>query len=117
ATGDETAMLVCADHEEVGSVSACGAQGPMLASVLERLVPDDETRTRVIARSLMISADNAHGVHPNFVAKHDENHGPLLNQGPVIKVNARQRYATSSLTAARFRHLPPDEYVPLLTFV
>ncbi|HLS98914.1 MAG TPA: M18 family aminopeptidase [Porticoccaceae bacterium] len=117
ATGDETAMLVCADHEEVGSVSACGAQGPMLASVLERLVPDDETRTRVIARSLMISADNAHGVHPNFVAKHDENHGPLLNQGPVIKVNARQRYATSSLTAALFRQLAHEVDAPLQSFV
>ena len=117
ADGEQTVMLVCTDHEEVGSASACGAQGPMLASVLERLVPEDETRTRVIARSLMISADNAHGVHPNFPAKHDDNHGPLLNQGPVIKVNARQRYATSSLTAALFRQLAHEVDAPVQSFV
>ncbi|MCK9563471.1 MAG: M18 family aminopeptidase [Bacteroidales bacterium] len=117
AQGDETALLVCNDHEEVGSASACGAQGPMLASVLERMIPDGQTRTRVIGRSLMISADNAHGVHPNFTTRHDDNHGPLLNQGPVIKVNVKQRYATNSLTAALFRQLAHEVYVPVQSFV
>ncbi|MCK9468998.1 MAG: M18 family aminopeptidase [Porticoccaceae bacterium] len=117
AEGNETALLVCNDHEEVGSASACGAQGPMLASVLERIIPDSETRTRVIGRSLMISADNAHGVHPNFTSRHDDNHGPLLNQGPVIKVNVKQRYATNSLTAALFRQLAYEAGVPVQAFV
>src|SRR5690606_29497883 len=94
----EPALLVLNDHEEVGSQSAEGAQGPFLASVLERICPDAEARQRGISRSLFISADNAHGVHPNFVDKHDANHGPLLNHGPVIKINANQRYATSSET-------------------
>ncbi len=115
--GKQTCILVCNDHEEVGSASACGAQGPMLASVVERLVNDPAKRTRVINNSLLISADNAHGVHPNYLSKHDENHGPLLNRGPVIKVNARQRYATNSLTASRFRDLARTAGVPVQTFV
>jgi len=65
----------------------------------------------------MISADNAHGVHPNFQAKHDENHGPLLNQGPVIKINANQRYATNSETSALFRKICEGVDVPVQAFV
>jgi aspartyl aminopeptidase len=108
--------MVCNDHEEVGSVSAAGAQGPMLNSLLARLIPERERRERALALSLMISADNAHGVHPNFADKHDGNHGPTLNAGPVIKVNAGQRYATNSETAALFRWLCEAEGVPLQSF-
>jgi len=115
--GGQTAILVCNDHEEVGSASACGAQGTLLRSVLERLIPDTEKRFQVISRSLMVSTDNAHGVHPNYPAKHDQNHQPLLNAGPVIKVNARQRYATNSLTAALFRQLAEEVGVSLQVFV
>jgi aspartyl aminopeptidase len=111
------ALLVCNDHEEVGSMSAAGAQGPMLAHVLERLLPQPEARQRMLARSMLISADNAHGVHPNFADRHDDNHGPLLNAGPVIKVNANQRYATSSETSAIFRDLAAQEAVPVQSFV
>jgi aspartyl aminopeptidase len=71
----------CNDHEEVGSVSMAGAQGPMLPAMLARLCPQREDRERALARSLLVSADNAHGVHPNFADKHDGNHGPLLNAG------------------------------------
>ncbi len=112
-----TSILVCNDHEEVGSASACGAAGPMLASVLERLVPGAEDRTRAISQSLLISADNAHGVHPNYAYKHDSNHGPVLNRGPVIKVNANQRYATSSITASLFRSLCDEVGVSVQSFV
>ncbi len=111
------ALLVCNDHEEVGSMSAVGAQGPMLAHVLERLLPQPEARQRMLARSMLISADNAHGVHPNFSDRHDGNHGPLLNAGPVIKVNANQRYATTSETSAIFRNLAAQEEVPVQAFV
>ncbi len=68
---------------------------------------------------MMISADNAHGIHPNYADRHDENHGPLLNQGgPVIKVNHNQRYATNSRSAALYRHIS-DELggLPHQTFV
>ncbi len=112
-----TTILVCNDHEEVGSASACGAAGPMLASVLERLIGDAEDRTRVISQSLLISADNAHGVHPNYADKHDNNHGPVLNHGPVIKVNSNQRYATSSVTASLFREFCDEAGVQAQTFV
>jgi len=115
ASGDEPALLVCNDHEEVGSMSAEGAQGPFLASVLDRWC--GAGRGRSLARSMMISADNAHGVHPNYIDKHDENHGPLLNQGPVIKVNHNQRYASNSRSAAIYRHISDELELPYQTFV
>ncbi|MCP4596092.1 M18 family aminopeptidase [Neptuniibacter sp.] len=114
---EQGALLVCNDHEEVGSMSAAGAQGPMLAQVLDRLVPDAEQRVQMLARSMMISADNAHGIHPNFADKHDANHGPLLNAGPVIKINANQRYASNSETSALFRHIAKQVDVPVQAFV
>ena len=65
----------------------------------------------------MISCDNAHALHPNFADKHDAAHGPAINGGPVIKVNANQRYATNSATAALFRDLCREAGVPVQTFV
>ncbi len=112
-----SSMLICTDHEEVGSASFCGAQGPFLRSVLERICGDNEALTRIMDRSVLISADNAHGIHPNYLDKHDENHGPLLNHGPVIKTNANQRYATNSATAALIRLLAEQAGVPLQSFV
>lgn len=117
AKTDKPALLVCTDHEEVGSASVCGAQGPMLEQCLQRMIPDAETRLRTIDRSLMISVDNAHGIHPNYADKHDGNHGPLLNQGPVIKVNANQRYATNSETSSFFRQLCQKNGVTPQVFV
>ena len=110
-------LLACHDHEEVGSTSACGAQGPMLNQCLQRILPDDVQRLRVIDRSMMISVDNAHGIHPNYADKHDSQHGPRLNKGPVIKVNANQRYATNSETSSWFKHLCKLIDVPVQEFV
>jgi len=110
-------LLVCNDHEEVGSASASGADGPFLKSVLERICPDSESLARCIDRSWLISADNAHGIHPNYIDMHDANHGPLLNKGPVIKTNANQRYATNSETAGLFRFLCEQSSVPVQSFV
>ena len=117
SNGERSALLMCNDHEEVGSASACGAQGPMLSDFLTRLLPDSQQRLRCINRSLMISADNAHGIHPNFSDKHDANHGPVLNAGPVIKVNANQRYATNSETSGLFRHWCDAVGIPVQAFV
>ncbi|MDJ0955223.1 MAG: M18 family aminopeptidase [Arenicellales bacterium] len=111
------AMLVCNDHEEVGSQSAIGAQGPFLRSVLERWCGSTENYQRAVNRSMLISADNSHGIHPNYVDKHDQNHGPLLNDGPVIKINHNQRYATNSITSAIFRQLCEQHDIPLQVFV
>ena len=115
--GSQPALLVCNDHEEVGSASACGAQGPMLEQCLQRLLPDSEERLRSLDRSMMISIDNAHGIHPNYADKHDSQHGPQLNQGPVIKVNANQRYATNSQTSSLFKHLCSQADIPVQEFV
>ncbi|MDC0663525.1 M18 family aminopeptidase [Marinobacter sp. SS21] len=114
--GSEPSLFVCNDHEEVGSVSAEGAQGPFLSSVLERWC-GNEDKTRIIARSMMISADNAHGIHPNYIDRHDANHGPVINQGPVIKVNHNQRYATNSRSAALYRHISDELGLPHQSFV
>tara|TARA_Y100000748_G_scaffold46055_2_gene34473 strand:+ start:1191 stop:2486 length:1296 start_codon:yes stop_codon:yes gene_type:complete len=115
--GEQPCLLVCTDHEEIGSSSCCGADGPFLEDVLRRLISDDAERIQVIQRSLLVSADNAHAVHPNFAMKHDENHGPQLNAGPVIKINTNQRYATNSETAAFFRDLCARTDVPVQAFV
>lgn len=117
ASPNVTSMLVCNDHEEVGSASAEGAQGPFLAAVIERLCTDRDAYHRTVAKSLLISTDNAHGIHPNYADKHDGNHGPILNKGPVIKINANQRYATNSETSAYFTHLCNQARVPCQAFV
>lgn len=114
---EHTQVLVCTDHEEVGSNSACGADGPFLEQVLRRVLGSEEAFVRCIQHSLLISADNAHGIHPNYADKHDSNHGPLLNKGPVIKVNTNQRYATNSETSSFFKMLCQQAEVPLQSFV
>lgn len=115
--GAASGLLVCNDHEEVGSLSAAGARGPMLGSLLKRIAGSEQDYSQLIERSLMISADNAHAIHPNFSDRHDENHGPLMNRGPVIKVNASQRYASNSETTGFFRMLAAAEEVPVQAFV
>ncbi|KAA0014192.1 M18 family aminopeptidase [Billgrantia pellis] len=120
--GSQGALLVANDHEEVGSASTSGAQGPFLGDVLRRInaqlgEPGDEGFIRLIQASRLISCDNAHALHPNFIDKHDAAHGPALNGGPVIKVNANQRYATNSATSALFRDLCREAGVPVQTFV
>jgi aspartyl aminopeptidase len=117
------ALLVCNDHEEVGSNSASGAAGPFLQATLQRIadkVPGgtgNEALVRLLQRSMFASVDNAHGIHPNFADKHDSKHGPLLNAGPVIKFNTNQRYATNSESSAFFRRVCAEAGVPVQSFV
>jgi len=114
----QNCVLVCTDHEEVGSASACGADGPFLEQVLRRIfAPNEQAFTQILQQSLLISADNAHGLHPNYADKHDGNHAPMLGAGPVIKINSNQRYATNSETAGFFQHLCQREAVPVQSFV
>jgi len=118
---DHIAVIVLNDHEEVGSASTTGAQGPFLETVLRRLVDGrggshDEWH-RSLAASACVSADNAHAVHPNYLERHDPEHRPLVNAGPAIKVNANQRYATSASTAALFQRACEDAGVPWQVFV
>ena len=100
------AVVVLFDHEEIGSDSATGAGSPILADALERIAHslggDREQYLRAVARSLCVSADGAHAVHPNYPERHEPAHLPVLNGGPVIKTNANVRYATDARTLARF---------------
>jgi aspartyl aminopeptidase len=92
------------DHEEVGSTSATGAAGPLLEQVLERSVlARGGTRDdlgRALAGSVCASADMAHATHPNYPERHEPGHHIALDGGPVVKVNANQRYATDAASAA-----------------
>lgn len=113
----KTCLLVCNDHEEVGSSSTTGAAGTFLNTVLERICGSREAFSRRISRSLLVSVDNAHGIHPNYQTKHDENHRPILNQGPVIKINANQRYATNSDTSSFFKTVCKKAKVPVQSYI
>lgn len=117
ADGNQPSLLICTDHEEVGSMSTSGAQGSLLESVLMRLNTDIESYHRMVQHSMLISVDNAHAIHPNFADKHDAEHGPKMNHGLVIKSNANQRYATNSETSAFFRQLCDQLNVPVQDFV
>jgi aspartyl aminopeptidase len=118
-----TRAIVLYDHEEVGSQSAQGAAGTFLLESLERIVgafkggePQGFARAR--ARSFLVSADMAHGVHPNFAEKHDAGHRPVLGRGPVIKTNVNQSYASDAKTAGTFAALcaevgvVPQQFTP-----
>lgn len=113
------ATCVCAlfDHEEVGSISVAGAGGSFLADVLERIETDNEARKRAYARSFFISADMAHAYHPNFPNAYEPQHKVMVNGGPVIKLNANQRYTTNAGTAARFIILCSEAGVPYQEYV
>ncbi len=108
-------LLVCNDHEEVGSASATGAQGPFLANVLDRWFKD--AINVEVHHSSMISADNAHARHPNYPEKHEPNHTPKINSGVVIKIDTNQRYATTALTSSVFKHFCELAEQPVQEFV
>ena len=116
STGLDLLVAVAFDHEEVGSASVTGAGGRLLESVLSRIVGPDRLET-VLANSVMISADAAHSIHPNYPSRHDPDTYPVLGGGPVLKVNANQRYATSPQTAALFRRAAEVADVPVQYFV
>jgi aspartyl aminopeptidase len=109
------------DHEEVGSQSAEGAGSAFLWGLLERLVRatggSAEDVHRALAHSLFVSADMAHGVHPNYADLHEPQHAPKLGGGPVIKINTNQRYATNAATALRFERAARAAQVPVQRFV
>ena len=113
----EWSMLVATDHEEVGSASTVGAQGPMLMDALTALVPEPHDNQQLRTDSWMLSVDNAHAVHPNYADKHDDQHSPQLGGGPVIKINRNQRYATDSEGSARLRLLAERAEVDVQAFV
>jgi aspartyl aminopeptidase len=85
------------NHEEIGSVSTTGAESSLIPSLLQRLSPSPALLAQSIAKSLLVSADMGHAVHPNYASKHEDNHRPQINGGIVIKTNAKQRYASDAI--------------------
>lgn len=99
-------VIVLYDHEEVGSRSASGAAGPFLERALERIVVatggEGQAGARALSRSLLVSADMAHAVHPNFAERHEPGHKPVIGGGPVIKTNVNLSYASDAPATATF---------------
>ena len=104
---DEIAVLAAFDHEELGSESRTGASGPLLADVLTRtgaaLGAGTDEQHRAWARSFCVSSDAGHAIHPNYPERHDPVNRPLLNVGPLLKINANQRYASEAVGMARWQ--------------
>lgn len=109
------------DHEEVGSESRSGAAGPFLSDVCERLgtqlgaTRDD--RVRAHARSWCVSSDVGHSIHPNYPGHHDDDAQPIAGGGPIVKINANQRYTTDAAGHALWHRLSEAVGVPVQTFV
>ena len=106
---DSVAVHCVFDNEEVGSGSKQGAGGTFLYDILHRINAafgrTEEDYMRAVASSFMVSADNAHAVHPNHPDKSDPTNRPYMNRGIVIKYNASQRYVTDAVSAAIFRSI------------
>ncbi|MFF2214779.1 M18 family aminopeptidase [Streptomyces antibioticus] len=114
-------VLAAFDHEENGSQSDTGADGPLLGSVLERSVfargGSYEDRARAFAGTVCLSSDTGHAVHPNYAERHDPTHHPRVNGGPILKVNVNNRYATDGSGRAVFAAACEKAGVPFQSFV
>ncbi|WP_375423305.1 M18 family aminopeptidase [uncultured Friedmanniella sp.] len=119
--GDRIELVVAFDHEEVGSATRSGASGPILADVVGRILGSlgatPEQQHQALARSVCLSADAGHAVHPNYAGRHDPANLPLLNGGPLLKINANQRYATDAEGEALWRRACRRAGVPTQEFV
>ncbi|GHV64906.1 putative M18 family aminopeptidase 2 [Bacteroidia bacterium] len=117
----QTKVLAIFDNEEVGSGTKQGAASPILRTLVERIVTNfggsQEDLFRSIHNSFLISADMAHALHPNYPEKYDPTNHPHLNGGPVVKVNANQKYITDGDSAAVFETICKLAKVPCQHFV
>ncbi len=124
-TADEecpcTRIMAVFDNEETGSGTKQGACSPSFHNLLKRIVTckggSEEDFFRAIDSSFLISADNAHALHPNYTEKHDPTNHPVLGKGPVIKINANCKYMTDAESAAVFKEICNRANVPVQYFV
>ncbi|GAA1140827.1 M18 family aminopeptidase [Nesterenkonia lutea] len=128
AAGQVIPMLAAFDHEELGSASRSGAAGPFLEEVLGRIYEGLghaagqsactlSQRAQALAGSWHLSCDAGHAVHPNYSERHDPANRPLPNGGPLLKINANQRYTTDAPGAAMWAKVCRDAGVPTQEFV
>jgi aspartyl aminopeptidase len=116
----QTAMIALFDNEEIGSSTENGAASAFIRDIITRVVSSNGSNhltQRALANSACISADGAHAIHPNYTEFHDPQHAVKMGQGPVIKVNANHRYATSAFTSTIFEQLCKDVDVPFQHYV
>lgn len=117
----DTRVMAVFDNEETGSGTKQGAASPILDYILRRvnlcMGGNEQDYMRAVAKSFMVSADNAHGVHPNYIEKQDPTNHPVLGNGPVIKINARCKYMTDAESAAIFAQICKSAGVPVQYFV
>ncbi len=103
-TDGDILVLACFDHEEVGSATRSGAAGPILEDALRRtaaaLGRDTDGTARMLAASSCVSSDAGHSAHPNYPERHDPDTRPMMGRGPMLKINANQRYATDAVGTA-----------------
>ncbi len=115
-----TKMMICMDNEEIGSLTAQGANSNFIPNIIERVTlalgKDREDLHRTLANSVMISADLAHAVHPNVSEKHDPTNRPVLGKGPVLKIAASGSYSTDSNCMAIFEGLCQMAQIPYQKF-
>ena len=121
-SGNESVRVMAIfDNEETGSGTKQGAASPILDYMLRRintaLGNNEEDYMRAVAASFMVSADNGHGLHPNYVEKQDPTNHPILGQGPVIKINANCKYMTDADSSAVFASICKLASVPVQYFV
>ncbi len=117
ADGSVTSLILCTDHEEIGSSTWAGARGNFFESILTRISITPEDIARTAASSIIISLDNAHAFHPSYGEKYDTNHLCQLNFGPVLKINASEKYASNSETSALFKFLCKKAGLDFQTFI
>jgi aspartyl aminopeptidase len=120
-TRHSTNVMICFDNEEVGSETKQGAASPFLKDVLKRITwalnSEKDAFFRAKINSFGISADNAHAIHPNLPENYDPVLQPKINMGPVIKINANQKYTTDALSSATFEMLCNKAGVPVQKYV
>lgn len=118
--GNSVPVLAIFDNEEVGSTSKQGANSTFLQDTLQRIAiacgRSGEEYSQAVANSFMVSADNAHAVHPNHAEKADPINRPEINKGIVIKFSANQKYTTDGVSAALFRNICEKANVPTQVF-
>ncbi len=116
----QTAMIALFDNEEIGSSTSNGAASSFMRDIIQRVIDNGDERhllQRGLANSFCISADGAHAIHPNYAEFHDPQHAVKMNQGPVIKVNANHRYATSAFTSTVFQQLCETVDIPFQKYI
>lgn len=116
-----TRVMAIFDNEETGSGTKQGAHSPVLKTILERISlcysNDAQDIFRAVAKSFLISADDAHAWHPNYNDKYDPTNHPVIGGGPVVKINSNCKYMTDAMGASVFRNLCKKAGVKCQTFV